>query len=139
MQEPSDSELRIVVMRLARAMRRNHAAEDVSDSQLAVLFRVAEVGETTARHLAAYESISPPAVHKTIGALEARGLIDRAHDEGDARRQRVRLTTDGARFVQNIRLSRDAWFSERLGRLSAAERQAIRRAGAALHRMVDDQ
>ena len=136
-EEMSDQQLRLMIMRLARVMRKTQPSAGITDSQLAVLLIVAE-GPVSPSEIADRESVSPPAINRIVNALEARGLVLRAPDPGDARKIQVLPTRDGLDFVDRTRRMREEWFTRRLAELPAVERRALRRAGTAMQHMVTD-
>ena len=133
-----DDDLRMLLQRVARRIRRNRSDEDVTDSQLGVLFRLQQVGGLSPGQLAEQERISPPSMNRTLNGLEAAGLVERHPDGGDARRVRVTLTPAGRTLIAETRALRSAWFSERVAELTPDERQALDAAIPVLRRLADE-
>jgi len=61
-----------------------------------------------------------------ISRMEREGLVARATDPGDRRSQLVRATPEGRAVYERMALAHDDWVSERLGSLSAAEKQTLK-------------
>jgi MarR family transcriptional regulator, organic hydroperoxide resistance regulator len=77
--------------------------------------------------LAATLSMPKPTVTVYVKRLEAAGFVSREIDAEDLRRHRLRLTPAGRKVMnQGLALLSDA-FGERLGRLSAAQQEELRR------------
>ena len=64
--------------------------------------------------LAKLEQISPQSMGATLGALEARGLIERHPDPGDGRRAVMSLTKAGRRVLQDKRDKRTQQLAQAL-------------------------
>jgi DNA-binding MarR family transcriptional regulator len=130
--------LRLVVMRLARRLRQQ-AEGDVTASMLSALSSIAHLGPLTLGELAAVEQVQPPSMTKIVGKLEEQGFVVREADERDRRVTRVRVSAEGAAYVERSRTLRNAYLAERLERLSASERATLERALPLLQRLVEDE
>ena len=119
-----DEELRLLIQKVARRIRNMRAGEDLSDSQLGVLFQL-EKSDQSPGELAAYERVSPPSMNRTLNGLEQAGLVARHPADDDARRVRVTLTAAGTAQIAETRAIRTAWFSERLADLTPDERRTL--------------
>jgi DNA-binding MarR family transcriptional regulator len=131
------NELRPVLLRLARLVRREADAFGVTAGQATMLSAIGDGPGITARELADRERISPPGMTAHLDRLEAAGLIVRTRGT-DRRRIGLTLSEEGERVVRRIRRQRTAWLAERLGQLSARELAAIDAAVAPLARLVGD-
>jgi DNA-binding MarR family transcriptional regulator len=129
--------LRLVLNRLARRLR-NQAPEDLSPSLTSTLVTVEREGPLTLGQLAASERVTPPSITRMVATLEGLGLVRREADASDRRVARVSLTTAGARVVQRTRTRKTAWLARRLGRLDAAELEALREALPVLERLLEE-
>ena len=130
-------QLRMVVQKLARRIRHNRSDETLSDSRLVVLFQLERHGVRAPSELAAAERVSPPAINRTLNALEERGLVERSPAEADARRVDVRLTPAGHDLILATRRLRTEWFNTHFASLGAAEQQALRAALPALEHLAE--
>lgn len=92
------------------------------------LFVLAELEEHPyPAELAATLSMPKPTVTVYVKRLEAAGFVSRELDTQDLRRHRLRLTPVGRKVLhQGLALLSDA-FGERLGLLSAAQQEELRR------------
>src|SRR5690348_5762201 len=88
------SRLRFAVMRMSRVLRQ-HAPSDVSQSQLAALTTLVRAGRMPARDLADAERVQPPTMTRTVDALVAHGLAERATDDHDRRVVWISATAEG--------------------------------------------
>ena len=134
--DSQDDELRMVLQRVARSIRRNRNRDDLTDSHLGVLFLL-EGGDRSPSDLAAMERVTPPSMNRTLNALEGAGLVERLPDASDARRVRVVLTGAGAVTAAETRALRTEWFSQRMHDLSEAEREALLAAVPVLRRIAE--
>jgi DNA-binding MarR family transcriptional regulator len=119
-----DDELRIVIQQVSRAIR-NNRGDDVSDSQLSVLFHLEIRGPLSPSELAASDHVTPPSMNRTINGLEEAGLVSRSKSPDDARRVDVELTAAGNALILETRRLRTAWFSRKLETLHPNERAAL--------------
>ncbi|MEQ1738206.1 MAG: MarR family transcriptional regulator [Rhodoglobus sp.] len=132
-----DEELRILIQKVARRIRSNRSDEDLSDSQLGVLFRLEE-GDHTPGALAARERVSPPSMNRTLNGLEKTGYIARHPATDDARSVRVTLTPAGRSQIAETRAARAVWFSQRMHDLSTDERAALEAVVPILRSLADE-
>ena len=131
-----DEELRILIQKVARRIRNNRAGDDLSDSQLGVLFQLEE-GDHSPGELAAHERVTPPSMNRTLNGLERAGLVARHPADDDARRVRVSITPAGLAQIAETRALRTAWFSQRLADLTPDERRALEAVTPILRRLAD--
>lgn len=131
-----DDELRVLIQRVARRIRNNRADDDLSDSQLGVLFHL-EIDDHSPTELAAQERVSPPSMNRTLNGLERAGLVARTPADGDARRVRVTITPAGLAQIAETRALRTAWFSRQLADLTPDERRALEVVTPVLRRLAD--
>lgn len=128
--------LRLVVMRLARRVRKQ-AAGGITPSQLSVLATINRCGPLSLGALATAEEIAPPTVTRIVTALERMGLLVRRPDPHDRRSALIALTDAGNRRVTELRRRRDAWFADAVSRLEPRDAEALAAAVPALERLVD--
>jgi len=131
-------ELRPVLLRLARELRKETEQLGVTAPQATLLWLVKRSPGLSLAELAAEEGISPPALSGHVDRLERAGLLERVRSSEDRRRVGLRLTEDGARLLRRIRARRTTWLTERLGALDPAELEAIEEAVPALQRLLGD-
>lgn len=132
----NDEELRLLIQKVARRIRNNRADDDLSDSQLGVLFRL-EDGDHSPTELAAHERVTPPSMNRTLNGLERAGLVARTPADDDARRVRVSVTPAGRAQILATRALRTAWFSQRLADLTPDERRALEAVTPILRRLSE--
>jgi DNA-binding MarR family transcriptional regulator len=132
-----DEELRILIQKVARRIRSNRSSEDLSDTQLGVLFRLEEADHSPGA-LAARERVSPPSMNRTLNGLETAGYIARHPAEDDARSVRVTLTPAGRTQIAETRAARSAWFRDRMDDLSHEERGALEAVIPILRQLADE-
>ena len=140
MAAPSDtalaSALRLAVMRLARRMRSERADTSLTLTQLAALATLERRGPLTPRELAAAERVSPPSMTRIAASLEAAGLATRTDHPSDGRQVLLAASPAGVELLREDRRRRDAWLSQRLRELDAADRDVLRRAAEVLDRLA---
>ena len=118
------NELRPVLLRLARELRKETEQFGVTARQVTLLVLVQQSPGLTLRALAQAESISAPALSGQIDRLEQAGLLVRVRSDVDRRRVGLELTPRATRLLRFVRERRTAWLAERL---SGLEPEALRR------------
>src|SRR5262245_28275681 len=108
------NELRPVLLRLARELRRETEQLGITSRQGTLLWLIRHNPGLSLRELAAEERISAPALSGHVDRLEKAGLIARVRDEGDRRRVGLTLTEDGDRLLRRVRARRTTWLADRL-------------------------
>lgn len=98
--------LQVSVGLLRRRLRQAPSPGDLTLPEVAVLARLDRGGPTTAAEMAKLEQISPQSMGATIGALEARRLIERRPDPDDGRRAVISASETGLELLWNRRNAR---------------------------------
>jgi len=129
-------QIRPVLLRLARELRREAQSLGITGGQVALLAQIKKSPGITASELAEHERMSAPGMSGHIARLEAANLIERTR-AADRRRIGLSLTPDGAKILANVRKRRTVWLAERLDGLSHDEREAIATALPALERLLE--
>ena len=119
------NELRPVLLRLTRELRRETEQFGITGRQATLLWLVKGSPGLTLRALAEMEGISPPALSGHVDRLERSGLLVRARSTEDRRRVGLELTQEGERILRSVRERRTAWLAERLAALDPAAFHAI--------------
>jgi DNA-binding MarR family transcriptional regulator len=130
------NELRPVVLRLARHVRREAADLGVTAGQASLLAQIDDHPGITARELADHERISAPGMSAHLDRLETAELIVRTRGN-DRRRVGLTLSPKGRRVLKSVRAQRTAWLAERLEGLDEAARSAIEEAIEPLARLLE--
>jgi DNA-binding MarR family transcriptional regulator len=130
--------LRVSVGLLLRRLRQTRTEGEPTLPESSALARLDRGGPATASALAKLEQISPQSMGATLGALEAKGLVERRPDPGDGRRAVLSVTEAGLRVLRDKRNAR----TERLAKaLSAgftpAEIQLLAAASPLLERLAE--
>jgi DNA-binding MarR family transcriptional regulator len=136
--DPIATELRPVLLRLARELRKETEQLGVTARQATLLWLVKRRPGLSLAELAAEEGISPPAMSGHVDRLERAGFIERVRSSDDRRRVGLRLTDDGQKLMRNVRARRTTWLAGRLRALEPAQLDAIAAAVPALARLVGD-
>jgi DNA-binding MarR family transcriptional regulator len=132
------NELRPVLLRLARRVRRESHALGVTSGQVSLLSVIEDHPGITGRELADREGVSAPGMSASLDRLEVAGLIVRTRAT-DRRRVGITVSPEGARVLRSVRKKRAAWLAERLDRLSDDERAAVEAAIAPLGRLLEEE
>ena len=128
-------DLRVAVARTARRLRQE-SGTDLSPSLTAALAVVERDGPLTPSELAARERIQRPTVTRILARLDEAGVVTRAADPGDGRSSLVSATDAGRALLAAARTRKDAFLSERLEALSAADRVTLARAAELLEDLL---
>jgi DNA-binding MarR family transcriptional regulator len=104
---------------------RMHAASVPSRSYYALLAALAETGPTSQADLGRRTGLDRSDVTAAVTDLEERGCLERAPDPGDRRRNLVRITEGGLRFLGELDAELDAAQEELLAPLSPSERKTL--------------
>jgi DNA-binding MarR family transcriptional regulator len=91
---------------LRRRLHQTQVKGELTLPETSALPRLDRGGSTTVTALAKLEQISPQSMGATIGALEARGLIERRPDPNDGRRAVISATESGLQVMRNLRNAR---------------------------------
>ncbi len=131
------NDLRPVVLRVARQLRKETEQFGITSRQATLLHLVKLSPGLTLRALAESEGISAPALSGHIDRLEEAGLLVRVRSDVDRRRVGLELTPAGERLLRSIRERRTAWLAERLEALEPEELRAIELAIEPLLKLVE--
>lgn len=137
-EEAIATELRPVLLRLARELRKETEQLGITARQATLMWLVKRSPGLSLAELAAEEGISPPAMSGHVDRLEKAGLIERVRSSDDRRRVGLRLTDEGTRLMRRVRARRTTWLADRLGALGSTDLEAIAAAAPALARLVGD-
>ncbi|MDO0924506.1 MarR family transcriptional regulator [Streptomyces sp. TG1A-8] len=132
----SARDLRVVFSRLRRRIREVAQDSDLTPPQESALSLVGKHGAAAASALAAAEGVRPQSMATTLAALEQRGLIRRAPDPDDGRRQLVTLTESGRARVEGNKQLHGEWLARAFqDRYTEEERQTVLRALELMERL----
>ena len=124
--------------RLRRQLKDVATGGGLTPSQTAVLTRLWKEDASSASALAAAERVRPQSMAAIVAALDEHGLIHRAPDPDDGRRQVISLTAAGRRRAESDRQVREEWLARAIQeRYSQRERRVINDALALLQRLND--
>lgn len=131
-------DLRVVFSRLRRRLKDVATGSDLTPSQTAVLTRLWKEGASSTSALAAAEKVRPQSMATTLTGLDQHGLIRRAPDPNDGRRQMISLTAAGRRRAESDRQVREEWLARAMQeRYSERERRVVLEALGLLQRLTD--
>jgi DNA-binding MarR family transcriptional regulator len=131
-------DLRVVFSRLRRQLKTVATGGGLTPSQTAVLNRLWKDGSSSTSALAAAEQVRPQSMAAIVTALDQHGLIRRAPDPDDGRRQVISLTATGRRRAESDRQVREEWLARAMQeRYSERERRVIHDALSLLGRLTD--
>jgi DNA-binding MarR family transcriptional regulator len=117
--------LRPSLLRLTRILRNQRVDMSVTLTQLSAMGTLRKKGPMSAGDLAACERVQPPSMTKVLASLEEKRLVVREAHPTDKRQAIIVLTPAGVDLLDSERRQRDAWLSQRVDRLTAAERAAL--------------
>jgi DNA-binding MarR family transcriptional regulator len=133
------SDLRPVLLRLARELRKETKQLGVTAHQATLLWLVKRSPGLSLAELAAEEGISPPALSGHVDRLERAGLLRRVRSIDDRRRVGLELTEVGGMLMRRVRARRTTWLTTRMRGLDAPELEAIERAIPALSKLLGEE
>lgn len=138
--EPSVDALAAVIYQavslISRRAKHLQAAGELTLPERVALARLDRGGPASAAELSRVEQISPQAMRVTLASLESQGLVRRASDPNDGRRQVMSLTPAGAARVHDDRDARAQRFAEVLAQeFSVAELRTLQRAAPLIERL----
>ena len=128
-QETADL-LHSAALRLLRYARTADEAMDLDGPRASALSVLVFGGPTPLTRLARLEQVSPPAITKTIAALEAAGLAVRTRSATDRRVVLAEATDAGRELLHKGRAARVRLVHGLIADLPAADRATLHRAAA---------
>ena len=130
-------ELRPVLHRLTRNLRRESVAAGFSSIDVVVLGLVKRLPGIGVSELAALEDTTRASMSVHVKRLSAAGwlAVDPSRGE-DQRRSHLVITDEGDAALARIREASNRWLIGRIERLTQAERKALRRAVPALRALL---
>jgi DNA-binding MarR family transcriptional regulator len=129
--------LRFAIGRLARRLRLSAAGAGHTPTTTSVLFTIVREGPLRLSEVAEREALNPTMLSRVAGTLTDEGLIHRVPDPRDRRAVLVEATAAGRRLRAKVHRQRTEALSAELGRLDAADQQAIEQALPALERLAE--
>jgi DNA-binding MarR family transcriptional regulator len=129
--------LRFAIGRLARRLRLSAAGAGHTPTTTSVLFTIVREGPLRLSEVAEREALNPTMLSRVAGTLTDEGLIRRVADPRDRRAVLVEATAAGRRLREKVHRQRTEALSAELGRLDAADQQAIEQALPALERLAE--
>jgi DNA-binding MarR family transcriptional regulator len=131
-------DLRVMFSRLRRQLKDVATSGGLTPSQTAVLTRLWKEDASSASARAAAERVRPQSMAAILAGLDQHGLIRRAPDPDDGRRQVISLTAAGRRRAESDRQVREEWLARAIQeRYSERECRVINDALALLQRLND--
>lgn len=130
--------VRDAIARVNRQLRRTRPVGDLTITQISALQSLETAGALTPRELADIERVAPPTLTRIVARLEERGLVQRTAHPTDGRQVILAPTAAGIDLLTAYRRARDEWLAQRLGRLTAEERDTVHRAAEILSRISKD-
>ncbi len=130
--------LRLSIGLLLRRLRQIPTPDELTLSESAALARLDRGGPATSAELARAEQISPQSMGATLGALQERGLIDRAPDPEDGRRMILSVTAPGVALLRDRRNRRTEELERALrAGFTATELEQLAAAAPLLERLAN--
>lgn len=116
------AELRSLVGRLSRRLRRTESGVGLSPTQLSVLGALARHGPMASAELSEHEGINPTMLSRIVARLAAMGLIARDQDPLDGRAAVLSATAQGRHRQLRIQAERDRVLERSLATLEERQR-----------------
>jgi DNA-binding MarR family transcriptional regulator len=136
----SAAKLRMAIVRTARALRQEAAAEasGLTPTLTAALASVERHGPLTPSELAEIERVKRPTVTRILNCLEGEGLVERMPDPADGRSSLVSVNGAGRERLRRLRGRKNAYLARRMRDLPADEVETLERATEILDRIRED-
>ena len=129
--------LRVSIAPLVRRLRQVGPDDELSLPESSALARLDRAGPATPGALARLEQISPQSIGATLGALEARGLVERHPDPEDGRRVMLSVTAAGRKVLRAKRGARVEQLAQALSTgFTATELRQLMAAAPLLERLA---
>jgi DNA-binding MarR family transcriptional regulator len=129
--------LRVSIGLVVRRLRQVRPAGELTLPENTALARLDRTGPATPGALAKMEQISPQSMGATLGALEARGLIERRADPADGRRVVMSVTDAGLELLRHKRGARTGQLAQALSTgFTQAEIRQLMAAAPLLERLA---
>ena len=119
------NQLRPVLLKLNRELRREIHSLGVTGGQVSLLVQIKTRPGIGMRELASVERMSVPGMSKFVAKLEDAGLVQRASVAGDQRRVGLSLTPAGHKVLRSVKSKRTAWLAARLRQLEPQQLEAL--------------
>jgi DNA-binding MarR family transcriptional regulator len=119
------NQLRPVLLKLNRELRREIHSLGVTGGQVSLLVQIKTRPGIGMRELASVERMSVPGMSKFVAKLEDAGLVQRASVAGDQRRVGLSLTPAGHKVLRSVKSKRTAWLADRLRHLEPGQLEAL--------------
>jgi DNA-binding MarR family transcriptional regulator len=124
-------------LRLLRRARTADGDMDLDGPRASALSVLAFGGPVPLTRLAAIEQISPPAITKTVTALERAGLATRTRASHDRRVVLVAATDAGRALLDRGRAARIRVVADLIGDLPEPDRETLHRAAQLIATLID--
>jgi DNA-binding MarR family transcriptional regulator len=136
----SAAKLRMAIVRTARALRQEAAAEasGLTPTSTAALASIERRGPLTPSELAEIERVKRPTVTRTLACLEREGLVERTPDPADGRSSLVSVNGAGRERLRRLRGRKNAYLARRMRDLPAEEVETLERAAEILDRIREE-
>jgi DNA-binding MarR family transcriptional regulator len=119
----------------AAVIRYTSQPRQLSLTALATLATLERRGAQRVSELAGVQGVAQPSMTVLVGSLEQAGLVSRRPDPSDGRAVLVSLTAQGQEFLATRRRAGAERLSELVGKLPAADAEALAAAVPALLRL----
>lgn len=129
--------LRLVISRLARAVRQ-HGSAGLTPSQISALATLEEFGPMRMSDFAAHELIGAPVATRVVAILQELGLVQRAQGSTDGRVSLIELSDTGRETLNELWSERAAGLTARIERLQPEQVAILTAALPVLETLVRD-
>lgn len=131
-------EMRVVLGKLARRLRKQGRTDQLSSAQTSVLIQLERQHAMTVTALAHAEGVRPQSMGATVASLEAAGLVAGAPDPADGRQTLWTLTPACYELFRASRAAREDWLYRTLReQLDEREQAQLAAAMPLLRRLLE--
>lgn len=112
---------------IVEAIRKEGLQDDLTFSQVEVLYFIGPNGKQTMKSIAEFLKISPPSATEIIADMEKKGLVRRVSDKKDRRVVFIMFTATAQKIFHSIYRRKESILKKMIAKLNKADRKNLER------------
>ena len=112
---------------LLESIKKDGLRDDLTMSQIEVLYFIGPTGKATMKNIADYLKITPPSATEIISDMEKKGLVKRHSSPSDRRVVYIGLSKTAKKFYSIISKRKEFIFKKMINKLNEADRKSLER------------